>query len=281
MSSPPDDSHLPVGADDEPEQSYTITELAEATGVPERTIRFYRESGLIDPPTRDGRHAYYAADQLPRVRLIAELRELGLALEAIGDLLRNPDGRPQGLAEVLRITDELRVPWTDDAATRMSEAAVLRAYGRDDPEALPTLEANGVIQRNPGRQSPTYTVPSIRTLQLAGQLIGSGVDADVVFTAWHIMQDHLADMSHEIIELFVEYASRASSRNDGDPNLEANFGELQRLGLAAVQLFFAKSIERELEAFVERGGVLEINRRRPIAEAVRFTPDDSDAEGAS
>lgn len=58
-------------------------DLARATGNTVRTIRFYEEQGLLRPTVVSGarhRHRRYTQDDLERLRLILDLRELGLAL---------------------------------------------------------------------------------------------------------------------------------------------------------------------------------------------------------
>jgi DNA-binding transcriptional MerR regulator len=62
------------------EMIYTIGELAEATGVTPRTIRYYTAEGLLPPPDTRGRYALYGEDQLLRLQLIARLKEAYLPL---------------------------------------------------------------------------------------------------------------------------------------------------------------------------------------------------------
>ncbi len=71
-----------------PEKDLTTGDLARATGQTIRTIRFYEEQGLIRPASvSDGGHRRYAGEALDRLRLILDLRELGLSLQDIGALL--------------------------------------------------------------------------------------------------------------------------------------------------------------------------------------------------
>lgn len=66
----------------------TSGDLARATGQTVRTIRFYEEQGLLRPASvSDGGHRRYHGDALERLRLILDLRELGLSLQDIGALL--------------------------------------------------------------------------------------------------------------------------------------------------------------------------------------------------
>ncbi len=63
-------------------------DLARATGNTVRTIRFYEEEGLLKPTVvSDGGHRRYTEDDLERLRLISDLRELGLSLCEIRSIL--------------------------------------------------------------------------------------------------------------------------------------------------------------------------------------------------
>lgn len=67
---------------------YTSGDLARATGNTVRTIRFYEEEGLLEPAeVSDGGHRRYSDDDLDRLTLIGDLRELGMSLCEIGDIL--------------------------------------------------------------------------------------------------------------------------------------------------------------------------------------------------
>ncbi len=63
-------------------------DLARATGNTVRTIRFYEEEGLLTPAVvSDGGHRRYTQDDLERLCLIADLREIGLSLCEIRSIL--------------------------------------------------------------------------------------------------------------------------------------------------------------------------------------------------
>lgn len=67
---------------------YTSGDLARATGNTVRTIRFYEEEGILEPAeVSDGGHRRYTDDDLERLKLIGDLRELGLSLCEIKDIL--------------------------------------------------------------------------------------------------------------------------------------------------------------------------------------------------
>jgi DNA-binding transcriptional MerR regulator len=78
----------------------TVDELAHAAGTTTRTVRAYQTKGLIPPPRKIGRVAYYGAEHLARLQLIDRLLARGFLLSAIGDLLRASE-QGSGLAGVL------------------------------------------------------------------------------------------------------------------------------------------------------------------------------------
>lgn len=63
---------------------YPIGRLAELTGVPVKTIRFYSDEGLLPPAARsEAGHRRYAETDLARLQLIRSLRDLGVDLSTI------------------------------------------------------------------------------------------------------------------------------------------------------------------------------------------------------
>ena len=65
----------------------TLAELAEASGIPARTIRFYIARGLLDGPVKAGRGAAYTAGHLARLEQIKTLQAEGRMLSEIGPLV--------------------------------------------------------------------------------------------------------------------------------------------------------------------------------------------------
>jgi DNA-binding transcriptional MerR regulator/effector-binding domain-containing protein len=70
---------------------FRIGEFAQIAQVSGRQLRFYDQLGLLRPAHTDLQtgYRYYSIRQLPRLNSILALKELGLSLEQIGQLLRN------------------------------------------------------------------------------------------------------------------------------------------------------------------------------------------------
>lgn len=81
-----------------------IGELARATGLSTKTLRFYEQSGLLPEPhrTRSG-YRDYSANALPRLRFIRSAQGAGLTLSEIGRIItvREDCGPPCAHVEAL------------------------------------------------------------------------------------------------------------------------------------------------------------------------------------
>ena len=82
-------------ARDEP--CFQIGEVADRTGVTQRTLRFYEERGLLKPPTRmEGGFRLYSEDDVQRVEQIRRLQNLlGLTLAEIKDMVEAEEVREE------------------------------------------------------------------------------------------------------------------------------------------------------------------------------------------
>jgi DNA-binding transcriptional MerR regulator len=103
-------------ASDEP--YLQIGEVAERTGVTQRTLRFYEEKGLLKPPTRmDGGFRLYSDADIHRVEAIKRLQQhLGFSLAEIKEMV-----------EAEEVKMQLRAEYRPEAANSEKKRQVLRA----------------------------------------------------------------------------------------------------------------------------------------------------------
>ena len=76
------------------DRRYSADELATLAGVPRRTLRYYIQLGLIDPPVGQTRAAYYTWRHLNQLLEVRRLTEQGFSLERVGELLARRDAPP-------------------------------------------------------------------------------------------------------------------------------------------------------------------------------------------
>ena len=79
---------------------YTTGELAKLCGVTVRTVQYYDSRNILSPSelSEGGRRLYSEAD-LRRMKIICFLRDLGLSINTIGDLLSEP--HPEQVIDLL------------------------------------------------------------------------------------------------------------------------------------------------------------------------------------
>lgn len=157
-----------AGMDDETDSQrgeYSIEELADAAGVPVRTVRFYITESLLPGPGMRGKAATYRLEHLARLRLIRLLVRQRLPLAEIRDVLaRLSDSevaallaREEQRAETLERSARTKSPQEYIAALLENARAA-----RTDPASAtaPTFRV--------GPPSP-YGKRSARNTQLPGQ----------------------------------------------------------------------------------------------------------------
>ena len=87
-------------------QTYTVEELAAVTKVNPRTIRYYIQLELLDPPQGNTRAARYSDAHLKRLVEIKKLTDQGFSLERVKEILAGPSNavppaaRPQRPGEL-------------------------------------------------------------------------------------------------------------------------------------------------------------------------------------
>jgi DNA-binding transcriptional MerR regulator len=233
----------------------TIGELSSLTGVPERTIRFYRAEGLLRPPTRRGRKAFYGSEHLTHLRAVATLRDRGLTLDAIKRLLRDGEAEQPVWADLLATGDALRSSWVDDQSAELTADAVLAELGGSlGDEALAYLVRYGIVV--PTADDPArYQVPSLAGLRLIGQLSRIGVRPAVMRDAAVLINGHLDALARDLVELLADQATRAGGPAGPVPGPDAVpdvVGRLKPAALNAVMLIFSDQIERAVDEYAHR-----------------------------
>jgi DNA-binding transcriptional MerR regulator len=121
--------------------AWSITQVARMSGVTARTLRHYHEIGLLRPAyVAANGYRYYEREQLLRLQEILLLRELGMGLGGIGEMLAGSTDRADALrrhrARLLAERDRL----TRLAATVTRTIAAIEAAGSD---AAPAGVAGG------------------------------------------------------------------------------------------------------------------------------------------
>ena len=71
---------------------YTTGELAKECGITVRTVQFYDQKGILVPSSlTEGGRRLYSEEDMKMMKIICFLRDIGLSLDTIGQLLKEED----------------------------------------------------------------------------------------------------------------------------------------------------------------------------------------------
>lgn len=179
---------------------YRVEQLAAACEVSVDTVRYYQARGLLPPPEREGRLAWYREEHAERIREIRSLQRKGLTLAAIKRAL---DG------ELERTDLELA-------------AAVAAARGETEPQQLLTLEAFSAAAGVPASLiqaveregirlgvavdgETRYSSADIRTVRGALRLLESGLPLGDLLALAREANEAMLRLAERAVDLFDRY----------------------------------------------------------------------------
>ncbi|WP_326701636.1 MerR family transcriptional regulator [Streptomyces sp. NBC_01754] len=184
-----------------------MEELAEEAGITVRTLRFYRERGLIQPPRREGRIAWYDDHHLARLRTITGLLERGHTLNGIADLAATFDSG-RDVAEVLGLGEP-----SEETPVRLTPEQ-LADYFADEASAenLAAAMELGYL----GTDGETLVHISRRLLDASSELVRAGVPLASVLSAGRLVREHadaLAELCVRVLRAHTMDAGQARLRD--------------------------------------------------------------------
>ncbi|MFD5461270.1 MerR family transcriptional regulator [Kitasatospora sp. NPDC127059] len=201
-------------------REYRVEELAEAAGITTRTLRFYRERKLLQPPRKEGRIAWYGEEHLARLRMIGELLERGHTLGGIAELIgAGESGRD--VAELIGLEAAIVAPWSDETPVRLEWDELKAAFGDQLTEEN---TAESIAQGYITVEDDGITHVSRRLMDATTELVAEGVPLSAVLDASRRTREHVDAIAEIFIEVVSEHLLSALS---GDTPLAP--GEAARL----------------------------------------------------
>ncbi len=175
--------------------------MAEAAGVKERNLRYYQERGLLPPPRREGRVAWYSEDHLARLRLIDDLLGRGYTVNAIGELLQAWE-RGGGIAQLLGLERAMTRDWqrAEPVTLAAAEARALFGAGSTSEDARRAVELGYVSV-----DGDTVTHRSAPLLEATLALVRQGVPVSEILDAGEFLQREAAAVADRFVGLFRRY----------------------------------------------------------------------------
>jgi len=228
----------------------TVDELAAATGMTVRTTRYYAGLGLLPPPTRRGRMAYYSAQHRARLELIRALQDHGFTLAAIEKYLaRLPaDASVEDLAVQRAMLTSWKSGGHEVVSRRQLEARAGRKLGA---EQLERLEASmGIRPADEGRFEllPAFDV-AVKSLDL-------DIPVDSLAAAGAAITRHMDALADELTLILKDRVLAPyleSPKTEADKaRFEQTMARLRQLTLEAVVSGFQRAANQVISRSLSR-----------------------------
>ena len=212
-----------------------MEELARRAGVAVDTLRYYQSRGLLPPPRREGRVAWYGPHHLERLGRIRELAGQGFKLAQIERLLAAPEGDG----------DLLQALVAEHVGGRMLSSAELAAES-GLPEALLAGAASaGLIQPVKVGGEDRYTEADLELARGALALLDQGLPLAELLA---LARDHAAHVDAVVGRAIALFGEHVRKDEEGRPRDPGQVTEAFRTLLPRVTQLVAVHFQRTLLA---------------------------------
>ncbi|MFE0107237.1 MerR family transcriptional regulator [Streptomyces sp. NPDC059009] len=207
-----------------------MEELAKEAGITVRTVRFYRERGLIPPPRREGRIAWYDEHHLARLRTIAALLERGHTLTGIASLTEAfENGRDVG--ELLGMGGP-----SEETPVRLTPEELADHFaGEVTPENLAAALDLGYL----GTDGDEIVHISRRLLEASATLVRKGVPLAAVLEAGRQVREHADVLAELFLTMLDTHLPGTAGGND-------DIDKLRPLAKSVVEAELSMALDRRL-----------------------------------
>jgi DNA-binding transcriptional MerR regulator len=227
---------------------YRVEQLAAAADVSVDTIRYYQSLGLVPPPEREGRIAWYGEEHLGRIREIRSLQRRGLTLAAVGRLvageLSPADADLAAAVAAARAADDEELLTLDQFAVASGVPASL----------IQAVEREGIRVGVPVDGEQRYTRADIELVRRALRLLELGLPLADLLALAREAHESLVGLAERAVDLFDDHVRKpirdtAPSDSAASKQMVESFRELLPVVTELVSRHFRRVL---LEAAEER-----------------------------
>lgn len=249
---------------------YRVDELAAGCGLSVDTVRFYQAKGLLPPPRREGRVAWYSDDHLECLRRIRELKDKGFTLSSIRRLLTGDlDPADEALVAALASPDQGLDPDSSEEILSPEELAERTGVS---PTLLEALEREGLLTSKTRGGKPVYTSSDAATVTAGLALLQAGLPLSELLALAREHDEAMRKVARRAVDLFARFVrdpirAQAPSQSDAGERLVQAFRQMlpatstlvahhfRRVLLAAAQeRITSEGLEGQIEAGPEEPG---------------------------
>jgi DNA-binding transcriptional MerR regulator len=182
---------------------YRVEQLAAACDVTVDTVRYYQSRGLIDPPLREGRVAWYDDAHAERIRGVRALQRKGLTLAAIRRVLSGELGRPD--VDLAAAVAAARGEAADEGLLSLEEFAQRSGV---PASLIQAVEREGIAFGIPVDGDRRYTTGDIDVVRGALRLLEYGLPLGELLELARRAHTALRELADRAVELFDEHVRK-------------------------------------------------------------------------
>ena len=217
----------------------TIDELALAGGMTVRTTRYYASLGLLPPPIRRGRLAYYSDVHLARLELVRALQDHGFTLAAIEKYIKRiPE---DASVEDLAMQRAMLTSWAPGPREELTRRQLEKRAGRKlGDDQLERLVLTGAVARTPDggyELLPAFCV--------GVQMLDMDIPVDSIVAASEAITRHMDALADELTDILhtrvLEPYRRTKFAEVDAAKVESTMAKLRQLTLEALVSGFQRA----------------------------------------
>jgi DNA-binding transcriptional MerR regulator len=182
---------------------YRVEQLAAACDVSVDTIRYYQSRGLVPPPTRQGRVAWYDDRHAERIREVRALRGKGLTLAAIERVLG--DGADPADADLALAVAAARGQSAEDELLTLDEFADRSGV---PASLIQAVEREGIELGRVEDGETRYTAADIDMVRGALRLLDYGLPLGELLELARDTNEAMVALASRAVELFDHYVRK-------------------------------------------------------------------------
>jgi DNA-binding transcriptional MerR regulator len=189
---------------------YRLDDLARISGISARNIRAYRERGLLDPPRREGRSAFYDDYHVSQLRIINQLLRRGFTSAHITEFIT---GMRQGhnLADILGLQQAMLGRWGSHTGNE-PQSVETSPNGRSAPASTVIVgldpgsaEAQRLVEIGFARIADNAIVLfDPKVAEIVGRAPNKADYIDAILQLFDSTRDTIAELAAEVVDTLQE-----------------------------------------------------------------------------
>jgi DNA-binding transcriptional MerR regulator len=233
-----------------------VEQLAAACDVSVDTVRYYQTLGLLPPPEREGRVAWYGAEHVERIADVRSLQRKGLTLAAIGRVVRGELGAAD--ADLAAAVAAARGQTGDDGQELLTLEAFAARSGVP-ASLIQAVEREGIVLSRMEDGGERYAAADIDVVRTALRLLEFGLPLGDLLALARDADRAMRGLAGRAVELFDEHVRKPIRDTAGDDERAADqmveaFAELLPAVTELVAHHFRRVLLETAEAHIEQVG---------------------------